>query len=114
MGGNNTYFELGGAGLCGYLVGLVYLVGLFVWLVWFVLFVSCIEPKKPDKQEKPNEPEEPKKPALSSGCLWLNGIGGFGLVLHRARFGGGCDRPCIEEDGDQHVAHDELPVAHAS
>ena len=44
--------------------------------------------------------------ALSSECLWLSGMRGFRLVLHRARFGGGRDAPCIEEDGDEHVAHD--------
>ncbi len=33
-------------------------------------------------------------------------MSGFGLVRNRARFGGWYDAPCIEEDGDQHVAHD--------
>ena len=70
----------------------------FVSFVWFVWFLSAIEPNEPNKLN------EPDRPPLSSGWLRLCGIGDFGLGLKRDEFGGGCDTPYIEEDGDEHVA----------
>ena len=58
------------------------------------------------EREKPNKPKQPKKLVLSSRDLWLSGMSSCRLVLNRDRFGRWYDTPCIEEDGDQHVAHD--------
>jgi hypothetical protein len=83
-----------------------------VWLVSSIRSVLLAGSEaQPEELERPERPDRQEKPALSSEGLWLSGSRGFRLLLDRARFGGGGDMPCIEEDGDQHVAHDELPVA---
>ncbi len=70
-----------------------------IWFVWSVLLAGS-----ENQPHQPNEPDRPDRPSLSSGWLGLCGIGDFGLGLRRDEFGGGCDTPYIEEDGDEHVA----------
>jgi hypothetical protein len=69
-----------------------------VCLVYLVGYVCLV-----GQNGKPKKPDEP---ARSSRYLWLSRRSAVRFVLNRARFGGRCDTPYIEEDGDQHVAQD--------